>query len=143
MKLVVGLQPFASVRVTHHVKQVLSLSPITDDYHSYTNFKNIAIKHRNGLQASGGDSFEQLVTSLFEGLLPRNASPNSLLRILALLLSRPSWTLLTEESRTRRCSPTLQSVLLPLQIFFIVRHHPTTALASQSPERRIIQEPST
>ena len=58
----------------HHVKQVLSLSPITDDYHSYTNFKNIVIKHRNGLQAGGGDSFEQLLTSLFEGLLPRNAS---------------------------------------------------------------------
>ena len=58
----------------HHVKQVLSLSPITDDYHSYTNFKNIVTKHRNGLQASGGDSFEQLLTSLFEGLLPRNAS---------------------------------------------------------------------
>ena len=58
----------------YHVKQVLSLSPIADDYHSYINFKNIAIKNVNGLQASKGDSFEQLLTSLFEVLLPRNAS---------------------------------------------------------------------
>ena len=67
-------------------------------------------------------------------LLP--CGPNLLLRILALLLSRPSWTSLTEESRTRRRSPTLLSVRLPLQIVIIVRYHPTTALASQSPERR-------
>ena len=50
----------------HHVKQVLSLSPIADDYHSYINFKNIATKNINGLHASKGDSFEQLLTSLFE-----------------------------------------------------------------------------
>ena len=58
----------------HHVKQVLSLSPIADDYHSYINFKNIATKNINGLQASKGDSFEQLLTSLFEVLLSLNAS---------------------------------------------------------------------
>ena len=58
----------------HHVKQVLSLSPIADDYHSYINFKNIATKRINGLQASKGDSFEQILTSLFEVLFPRNAS---------------------------------------------------------------------
>ena len=57
-----------------HVKQVLSLSLIADEYHSYINFKNIATKDINCLQASKGDSFEQLLTSLFEVLLPRNAS---------------------------------------------------------------------
>ena len=53
---------------------MLSLSPIADNYHSYINFKNIATKNINGLQASKGDSFEQLLTSVFEVLLPHNAS---------------------------------------------------------------------
>ena len=131
----------------HHVKQVLSLSlqsptTITATPTSRALLSNTATVFRQVEATPLNNSSHHSLRDSFPAMLLPCGGPNSLLRVLALLLSRPSWTPLTEESRTRRRSPTLLSIRLPLQIV-IVRHHPTTALASQIPERRIIQEPST
>ncbi len=58
----------------HHVKQVHGLTQISDDYGSYIQFKDIVIKHHHGMQASCGESYDQLYTAILEALLPRTAS---------------------------------------------------------------------
>ena len=108
-----------------------SPTTITATPTSRTSLSNTATVFRQ-VEATplNNSSHHSLRDSFPATLLP--CGPNSLLRILALLLSRPSWTSLTEESRTRRRSPTLLSVRLPLQIVIIVRHHPTTAQREES-----------
>ena len=58
----------------HHVKELLALSPISDDHDSYERLKHSITKYIGGLKSCGGDSFEQFVAALLERLLPRSAA---------------------------------------------------------------------
>ncbi len=58
----------------HHIKQLQSLSSISDDHDSYVRFLQSITKHVGGAVTCGGNTFEQLVTAMLEAHLPRPAA---------------------------------------------------------------------
>ncbi len=96
----------------HHVKQLQSLSSISDDRDSYVRFLQSITKHGGGVVACGGNTFEQLVPAILEAHLPRPA---------AVLWSDFS-------SKDGDCAPTLEELMencIATSYRNSLRHQPT------------------